>query len=275
MKKALFLLTASLVTGGSAHGVVILNEFNAVRSDRWLDADGLAASTASDSTFGRIEGNGGRWFELVVVGQTSALGETIDMRGWSFNWTDTDLGSGSFSLSNNTALQSIHRGTLITFFAQDAGGPNVASNLGDYNPAGGSWWLNVNLADTDLISGGTLLTGHSDWQLTVKDSLDNTIFGPVGEGVGTFSGVSSREVGKFEAFAAPNTAADWQGISPMSEFYNDGTSSSFGSANLWSAGSFVQDFGSLRAVPEPSTYVAIFGVGALGIAVYRRPRAQS
>jgi hypothetical protein len=258
----------SLAIASQASGALILNEYNAVRADRWLDADGLAASTASDSNFGRIEGNGGRWFEMLVVGTTSAPGETVDLRGWQFDWTSTDVGSGSFTLSNDAGLASIHRGTLITFFSQDLGGPNVASNIGSYDPANGAWWLNVNLADATLVTSGSLDTGNGDWQVTVRDSTATVVFGPVGEGIGSFSGVSSREVGKLEAFTSA-TIADWQGVTPASVAYNDGTSSTFGSENAWSGGTNIQDFSALRVIPEPSTAL----LGGLGLlALLRRSR---
>ncbi len=257
-------------TGQTLAGGVLLNEYNAVRADRWLDVDGASASSAADSFFGRVAGNGGRWFELVVVGQTAAVGETIDMRGWTFDWTSTDVGSGSFALTSDSRLGSIHRGTLMTFFSQDAGGPNVATNIDQYDPLADSWWLNVNLSDTDFIASGSLNTGNGDWQLTVRDASNQVVYGPAGEGVGNFSGVSSREVGKLEGLTAEdpnNTIAGWQAITPESALYNDGTSSSFGSANLWSGGSGVQELSVLRAaVPEPTsmTLLAIAGMAAAG-----------
>ncbi len=267
---------ASLIAGGAAmpgvsaaQASVVLNEYNAVRADRWLDVDGLIESSATDTYFGRIVGNGGRWFELLVVGSTSAPGETIDMRGWSFDWTSTDVGSGSFALSNDSNLAGIHRGTILTFFSQDVGGPNVASNFAQYDPANGSWWLNINLADASLVSSGSLNTGNGDWQLTIKDALNTTVFGPVGEGVGTFSGVSSREVGKLEAFTGPNTIADWQAVTPASSAYKDGTSSTFGAANLWSGGSNQQDFSVLQNIPEPGS-LALLGLGGLAMLGRRR-----
>jgi hypothetical protein len=278
-----------LLGASSSFGTVILNEYNAVRDSRWLDADGAAASTATDTYFGRIEGNGGRWMELLVVGSTSAAGETIDMRDWSFDWTSTDVGSGSFALSNNASLADIHRGMVVTFFSQDAGGPNVGSNLtgvgtstaaggnlSQYDPDTGNWWLNINIADNALVSSGSLNTGNGDWQVTVRDNANDIVFGPAGEGVGTFSGVSSREVGKLEAFTGPNTIADWQGITPLSTAYNDGTSSTFGSGNLWSSGSNVQDFSPLQVVPEPSTWVmGLVGIACGGWQMWRRRRARS
>lgn len=280
----LTLTLACACVGLSARGEIVLNEYNAVRNDRWLDQDGLGASTATDTYFGRIVGNGGRWFEVAVVGGTSTAGETIDMRGWTFGWTSGDVGSGSFTLSDDIGLAGIHRGTVVTFFSPDVGGPNVNSNLngigastaagGDlaaYNPAGDSWWLNINLADTSLVNaGGTLSTGNENWQVTMMDAMGSAVFGPAGEGVGSLSGVNSREVGKLEQFTAGSSIADWQSVTPLNGVYQDGTSSSFGGENLWSGGANVQDFSSLRVVPEP-TCLLLLG-GGLGLGIFRRRR---
>lgn len=269
MKTKTLLAFISLALASQASASVILNEFNAVRDTRWLDVDGAGASTASDSHFGRIEGNGGRWFETLVVGTTTTPGETIDMRGWSFEWSDLGVGSGSFQLTNDNALSAIHRGTVLTFIQEDASGPSVPSNFGSYDPANGSWWLNINVADSQFVlAGGTLLTGNDDWNVHIKDSLGNTVFGPAGENTpgGINTGVNSREVGKLEE--SHGTILDWQAVTPSSG-YSDGTSSSFGSENVWGGGSNEQDFSSLRVIPEPSTAL----LGGLGLlALLRRSR---
>jgi len=258
-----------VLIGPQAHAIdIILNEYNAVRADRWLDVDGPTASTASDSYFGRIVGNGGRWFEMLITGSTSNPGETIDMRGWTFGWSETALGTGTFQLSNAAALETVHRGTLVTFFAQDPGGPNVGSNLtgigtstaaggnlAAYNPAANSWWLNINIADSTLVTSGTLNTGADNWQVTVRNSLNEVLYGPAGEGVGGWSGVSTREVGKLEAYtlgSPNNTIGGWQAITPTSPPYTDGTSSSFGASNVWSGGSLSQNFDVLRVLEAPT-----------------------
>lgn len=267
MKQSKSLLAfITLALASQASGALILNEYNAVRSDRWLDVDDLTASTATDTFFGRIVGNGGRWFETLVVGNSSVPGATIDIRGWSFGWTSTDVGSGSFTLTNDAALSNVHRGTLLTFFSQDAGGPNVVTNFNTYDPTNGNWWLNINLADSAYIASGALNTGNGNWQLTIRDASNTVVFGPAGEGVAPIGGVNSREVSKLEE--THGTIAGWQGVTPSSG-YSDGTSSSFGSENLWGGGSNVQDFSSLRVIPEPSTAL----LGGLGLlALLRRSR---
>ena len=54
--------------------------------------------------------------------------------------------------------------------------------------------------------------------------------------------------------------------------YNDGTSSSFGAPNVWSAGTITQDFTALRngtIVPEPTAALLMLG-GAIGLLMLRR-----
>lgn len=67
---------------------LILNEYNAVSNSSFLnggdavqDGDGRSAPAYSqDSFFGRLAGNGGDWFELVVTGDGGP--GTVDLRGW-------------------------------------------------------------------------------------------------------------------------------------------------------------------------------------------------
>lgn len=64
-----FLCLASCFASRQLHAdLVLLNEWNAVGSSRFLDGDAFADSTAADTNFGRIQGNGGNWMELLVVG---------------------------------------------------------------------------------------------------------------------------------------------------------------------------------------------------------------
>lgn len=265
---ATFALAAALAAPAGAQ--VILNEYNAVRADRWLAVDGATASSASDSYFGRVQGNGGRWFEVLVVGSTDAPGETVDLRGWTFDWTSTDVGSGSFTLSQDVLWSAIDRGTLITFFRQDAINPENVPTKATYNPSANDWWININLDDTPspyVLAGGTLNTGNGDWQLTIRDASDTIVY-QGGEGIG-LTGVNSREVGKLEVFAAgpANTLAAWQSItrsdSPSAN-YSDGTSSTFGAPNTWSGGAAVQDISVLRQTGSLTTLFWKDGDGGPG-----------
>jgi hypothetical protein len=222
----------SIVTPGDSNDVppvaMILNEYSAVDDLNYLD------NLNSDTYWGRIEGNGGDWFEIVVTM------DHVDARGWQFQITNDTAGAGETSytltLSSDLVWSDLRAGTVIT----------VSEQLADdvsFDPESGDWWINVQAADG---ASGLYITAqdfevtNNNWQLTIKDDLAQTVFGPAGEGVWPLSGIGSDEVYKLEEDPGPY-------VTPVSD-YNDGTSSTFGSPNIYSGGSRVQDFSSLREV---------------------------
>ncbi len=272
MKNILIVLIFCLLSSTALNAQVILNEYNAVGSSRFLDGDLFTDSDKADTVFGRIVGNGGNWFELLVIGDGTS--STVDMRGWALSWTEDEevdpvnspgvTAAGTISLTNDSAWAAIEVGTIITFIeTPDAGGAaiNTATDL-SFDGTAGDWHLNV--CTTQEQATGQLLTtttndglagefsvGNDDWQLTILDNFGTVVSGPTGEGDGNLTGVSSREVGKLEGLVAPDsTLADWLAIDLATAPYNDGTSSSFGEANIFSAGSMTQDLSALR---EPAS----------------------
>lgn len=249
-------------------GDVILNEYNAVSGSNQLD-DGEGA----DSFFGKINGNGGNWFELLVVG------DQIDMRGWQLVWTEdeavngTETATGTITLSNDAIWSSLRSGSIVTFIeTANAGGEgnfNTGTDL-SYDPLGGDWWINVStqqeaskgaaaVATTTTNDGmaGDFSVGNSDWTLTILNATGGVIFGPVGEGANwPGGGISGREGGSLEGPVAPEgqsvTVAMWEEISPASEFYDDTGSTSFGALNVdyddaTAVFTTIQDVAALRA----------------------------
>ena len=82
----LFACTAISVGSFASAAEVILNEYNGVSSDRWLECDeGPPTCDAEDTFFGRVMGNGGNWFELVVIEGH------LDMRGWQLDWREENV----------------------------------------------------------------------------------------------------------------------------------------------------------------------------------------
>ncbi len=268
----------SLITAATTSAApVILNEYNAVGSTKHLEEDDFVGSTKADSRLGRIEGNGGNWFELAVVGDGS-LGSTVNLRGWSLDWTEgSDAGSLNLSAdafwSNVTAGTLITIGELQTITAQDGStAVNGSDTAVDFST--GDNWAHVWSFDTSLITStttnvagdgsGNFSVGNSDWQLTLRDAASNVVFGPEGEGISD-GGVNSNEVYKLEADVSTAITA---GSAP----YSDGTSSSFGGANIWSGGDEIQDFTQFGVVPEPTT-AALIGLGVLATLGRRRRQA--
>ncbi|MFH1107984.1 MAG: CotH kinase family protein [Planctomycetota bacterium] len=212
--------------------LVFLNEYNAVAADEYLKNQG------SDLFWGRVLGNGGDWFEIVVAT------DHADLRGWQFVISDDTGGTGqtlqTLLLSNDLLWADVRAGTIITV------GENLPSDVG-YDPAGGDWWIHVqaaHTADGTYITNQDFTVSNRNWQLTIRDAAGLSRFGPAGEGIQPLSGIGNDEVFKLEEDPTPL-------ITPLSN-YNDGTSSTFGAPNLWSAGTVTQDFTDLRRV-IPST----------------------
>ena len=74
-------LASSVLAGG-----LVMNEYNAVGSTKWLNAGSATADItggyASDLTFGRVIGNQNNWIELVVTQ------DHLDIRGWKLRWAE-------------------------------------------------------------------------------------------------------------------------------------------------------------------------------------------
>ena len=188
---------------------VILNEYSAVADLQYLKDNG------SDTFWGRVQGNGGDWFELVV------MQDHLDMRGWQLVVSDDTGGAGQTSqtltLTNNSIWSDVRSGTIITV------SENLPDDISNYNPAGGKWWINVQAEDG---ASGTYITAsdfkvtNNNWQLTVKDSNGTNVFGPAGEGIKPASGIGNDEIFKLEEDPAVYLTERAN--------YNDGSSSTFG-----------------------------------------------
>ena len=228
---------------------VVLNEYNAVPG-----AGGFLAPGKSDSRLGYREGNGGDWFEWVVIT------DHLDMRGWEIvisNRTGEPAIPGpgeeifNLVLTADPVWADLRSGTIVTV------SEDVASAVNDYRPAIGNWWINVkasNGASGKYITPINFAVSNSNTQITIKDSLGAVVYGPSGEGIQPLSGVGSTEVFKLEA--TPSAAT-----TPASIAYAAGGSSSFGLPNAWTdpGGPAIQDLSALRSVVpySPLTSVVI------------------
>ena len=219
---------------------VILNEYNAVASNKWLGnpalpecvgPGGFGCSTKEDTFFGRVMGNGGNWFELVVIT------DHVDMRGWSMDWEEVDNAKeGTIFLSEDVLWSDLRAGTIITFteLSTAEGGLDTDTS---FDPCNGDWWININSFDTTYVpktttnvpgdGSGNFSVGNGDWRLTIFNSTDAVIYGPAGEGAAGYSGtnVNSREILRFQDDPSNSTLPSGP--------YDDGTRSSFGSFNNW------------------------------------------
>lgn len=250
----------------SANSAVILNEYNAVREDRWLDVDGFEASTRGDSFFGRVEGNGGNWFELIVLGNGTA-NSRVDLRGWAIRVSDNGAPYQSIVLSQDPYWANVPAGTILTFVdRQDAGGANTRTAINRVNrlATDGYAWSNIWIGDPFFVDQAAselsdYSISHDDTLFVIENAQGDLIYGPVGEttpanfdgGVPSTLGLSSREVFKLEQ----DPIQDGFYPDPYFGNYKDGTTSTFGAPNEWSAGSQTQNF-------------SIFATGGYGAPVF-------
>jgi len=217
---------------------VILNEYNAVNGNDYLnggtasrDEDG---GQASDTYHGRVQGNGGDWFELIVIT------DHLDMRRYNLEIWSAGVHNETLDLTDHPLWSDLRSGTIITV-AEDV--PDDVS----YDPQAGDWWINVqahNLASGTYIKNTGFPVTNDDWQLVIRDEYDNLIFGPAGEGISPPDGVNSREIFRLAADPSPS-------ITPYSDDYDDSeVLSTFGSPNQWGATEFGfrdrQNFRALR-----------------------------
>jgi len=282
------LLAACVFTGPGAalSAPWIVNEFNAVSSSRQLgDGDG------ADSFFGTIDGNGGNWIELLVIQ------DNLDVRGWKLAWNEDEDGDdtlagntvGEITLSNALLWSNLRAGTLVTIIERpDAGGFDTSTDT-SFNPAAGDWTINVStreeqgkgaagLLQTTTNDGdpGDFSVGNDNWSISLFDETDSLVFGPLGEGETSWQGgnINSREAGSLEGPGLGATLADWQAISPSSDFYDDTAGSSFGGYNVdFDGGVFtqIQDPSALQSlvIPEPSS-IGFLSLALLVVACKRR-----
>ncbi|NLH17226.1 MAG: hypothetical protein GX455_11660 [Phycisphaerae bacterium] len=189
--------------------------------------------------FGRIMGNGGDWFELVVIS------DHLDMRLWMFDIYQDGILDETLQLTNNSIWSDLRSGTIITV------SEDLASDI-SYNPAAGDWWIHVrahNEANGRYIEASSFPVSSTNWQLRIRNANGTVVFGPAGEGVSPASGISNTEVFKLEANPSSATTAN----SP--DYDGDKELSTFGAPNQWG----LQSLSALRtitAAPSSLTLIA-------------------
>ncbi|MFO0872476.1 MAG: hypothetical protein U0575_00705 [Phycisphaerales bacterium] len=245
-------LRATVVAECTACVPVILNEYNAVSNDKFLNGGDAQADEeggqASDIFFGRVLGNGGSWFELVVIQ------DHLDMRQWSFLYEELGDGEvGTITLTSAPFWADLRAGTILTFIDRGTAAGGLDTDL-SYNPAAGDTWVNVMSFDTALVAGttsnqpghvsGDFGVGANDWRLTIRDASGTPVFGSAGEGSIYYYQGKVGNVNVCRLREDPSRL-----ISPASAYDDASEASTFGAPNAWKlcpAGTFVtQDFSRL------------------------------
>jgi len=236
---------------------LVMNEYNAVGSTKWLKAGTAAADStggqAADPTFGRVLGNGNNWIEFVVTT------DHLDIRGWKLRWAETlrfasnntglwfgdaAVNQGIITFSNDTRWSNLRAGTILTVIEFDNAGTGSTSvppttGMNDdftFDPCNGDWSINVHTKNnTALIStvtnvavdtAGNFSVGNDGWLLEVVNAAGTVVTPQCGEGATGYAGggVSSTETCRLEG--DPRLVTN-------TIMYDDADSSSFGRPNSW------------------------------------------
>ena len=247
-----------------ASSEVILNEYNAVSSANRLnggmipdppDGDGV------DTFFGSVDGNGGDWLELVVVGDGNA--GTVDMRGWKIEIKeaagDVFVPQDTIVLSQDPYWAAVPTGTILTFTEKttaEGGLDTWIHKVNRLGQPGGYIWSNINIFDAIYIdqAASTILDGigvsSNNTQFRIRRANGTTVAGPVGEGIQPLSGIDKSEVLELEVNPLPAISPyldEAAAQDPLNYSYDDGNGSTFGSPNQFTGGTEAQNF---------STYVS-------------------
>lgn len=246
---------------------IILNEYNAVSNNNFLDGED---SLETDANLGRIEGNGGDWIEFVLIGLPGQT--TVDLRGWLIEISSTDS-SRSLQLSNHIALSQIPVGTILTFTETQSTSDTGLPILSRANTAGYSW-SNIWMFDSILIDQENSLHPDNrsisdlDTTVTITSSTGDVVYGPGGESIFAQDdddngfpddpiSVSDEELLRLEGDPLST-------VSPISIDYDDGSGSTFGLPNIWSDGTLTQSFAPYRTSEVPATFASVPSRVALG-----------
>lgn len=234
---------------------IILNEFNAVSEDFFLDgAEEGEVGAPTDPNLGQIQGNGGEWLEFVVTG--SAGNDTVDLRNHLFEITGNGL-MHQIQLTDHIALSEIPAGTILTLSRNYETNLNRTSNLAST----GFIWSNIWFFDPVLVDlensifSDDPVISDLDTRVTIYNGSDTIIYGPSGESVSaidtdlsgspdTLVSVSDTEVFKLEQ--NPTST-----VNPLSGNYSDGSSSTHGAPNLWGGGLSTQSFAGFTQSNSP------------------------
>ena len=224
---------------------LIVNEYNAVAPDRYLRGGTLAAdatgTTASDSHFGRILGNGGNWLELIVVGD-GGPGFT-DLTDWTIEVGTLVEVSGLFTPLSTITLDSasdwanVANGTILTFIDENTAGGGLDTEFNRVNllTSEGYAWTNIDLSSDSISTTSPTLfdTNSNNTVILIRDAADNIIFGPVGEGIAPTSGVGGSEIFELEGNPSPSISSIAEAAAGVAGYDDSSSSSTFGAPNLF------------------------------------------
>jgi hypothetical protein len=282
--RALALLALLAAVPASGQGL-ILNEYNAVGSTKFLEINFTDIEEGFDSHFGRVLGNGGNWIELVVTQ------DHLDVRGWTLQWVETlkrnrpgnpdavppippvivtngqsiwfpdgAVLQGTVTFADHPTWSDLRKGTILTICEHgqdlnvDEGSRGKDPDF-TLDPCRGDWWINaVTTGHPELfttaannINGvpGTFTTGNDGWYMVIRDAQGNIRQEPRGEGGVGWGGSGVNSQEVGKLKGQPSEDS-------TNQDWDDSDVSNFGHPNAWGdllnpLCRAVQDFSTLRA----------------------------
>jgi hypothetical protein len=268
-------VTNQAAAATATQGGVIINEWNAVGPNKWLEDSGcdLQFSDCDPVNNSDAQGNGDEWVELVVIT------DGVDLRGLTLEWQNGDSpakhGYLDFNSNNSwrgkagavSPFPGLEAGTIILI--RKGGADGVGTTNGSAESAGAEYFpdaATIASGGTNAVTGawnkiiyvnsnGSYITertgaglsafqvDNDDWMARLHHTSASVVVQTwVGEDTSaadivTGSGLSSEEVGKLEA----DPSADAADLPQVCD-YNDGDTSTAGFPNQWNSGLNVQCF---------------------------------
>ncbi|MBS0631193.1 MAG: PEP-CTERM sorting domain-containing protein [Verrucomicrobia bacterium] len=265
MKKSALLLTLALAgllaKSASAQVFVGSDDFNSgLVTANWDYSYRLYGATQGDLSFTNNR-----------LDFTKSSGQGNQFRLWNSdgtgapNVTPASYGtSWSMTLSTTNLLTGFGVGEYTTIGLQVF---NDASSYAAVMLSAGSDGLFARTEGTGISSVNTPLTGNTDVYLRLSWDA----------GAKTLGAAYSLDNGNYTTLALFLPVTQWDNSNPSLAVSNGFNFGVFGNSNMAAAisvGSVYADNFSVSAVPEPSTYAALAGLGALGLAYWRRRAAS-
>jgi hypothetical protein len=238
----------------------------------FVGSDDFSSGAAKWSYSFRIAGsgtsNGALTFSGTQLDYSKGAGAGSFYRGW-----DGD-GAGTASRTSDSLTTSWVADLTVTNTAAGLAGGEYAS-LGLEVAGSGGQYSAIMLGAS---SGGSFLRaegiGFSAVEVGTGDATDVNLRLAWDAGTQVLSSYYSFDGTNYTALATFNPVSQWTGGSAAGGYFFEVFGNSNAAAAI-SAGSVYADNFAVSAIPEPSTYAAFAGLGALGLAVWRRRQARA
>lgn len=205
---------------------LILNQANAVSGGKYLSPG------KTDASFGRLEGNGQNWMQLLVT-KTDPNKNTLNLQGYQIDWSyakdGQNFGSGVITFSNDSVWSQVPLGTAITINeSQQAwyliNTPDVSTGNKDGDVVGGGGMQRDGQIDGLGVLHGTAYTGDPSVE-KLLDFSSNTAWNPYAPATGNMQPGPNWNI---NVWAGQQSAGQFQYFSFTGNVTSGGVTSAIG-----------------------------------------------